>query len=47
MIDKRIKKSQVVELNFRVKLSDPDAWTSFYSELSAHSKITDVKLDKE
>ena len=47
MIDKRIKKSQVVELSFRVKLNNPDAWTNFYSELSAHSKITDVKLDKE
>lgn len=47
MIDKRIKKSQIVELNFRVKLSNPDAWTAFYNELSAHSKITDVKLDKE
>ena len=47
MIDKRIKKSQVVELNFRVRLNHPDAWTNFYSELSAHSKITDVKLDKE
>ena len=47
MIDKRIKKSQVVELNFRVRLNNPDAWTNFYSELSAHSKITDVRLDKE
>lgn len=47
IIDKRIKKSQVVELNFRVKLSNPDAWTTFYNELSAHSKITDVRLDKE
>ncbi len=47
MIDKRIKKSQIVELNFRVKLSNPDMWTTFYNELSAHSMITDVKLDKE
>lgn len=47
LIDKRIKKSQVVELNFRVKLVNPDRWTTFYNELSAHENITEVKLDKE
>lgn len=47
LIDKRIKKSQVVELNFRVKLADPAAWTSFYNELSVNTKITEVKMDKE
>lgn len=47
LIDKRIKKSQMVELNFRVRLSNPDDWTSFYTELTAHQDITDVKLDKE
>ena len=47
LIDKRIKKSQVVELNFRVKLVNPDQWVTFYNELSEHENITEVKLDKE
>ncbi len=47
LIDKRIKKSQVIELNFRVKLANPDAWVAFYNELSEHNDITEVKIDKE
>ena len=47
LIDKRIKKSKVVELNFRVKLAKPDDWITFFNELSAHESITEVKLDKE
>ncbi len=47
LIDKRIKKSKVVELNFRIKLANPDKWTALYNELSEHENITEVKLDKE
>ena len=47
LIDKRIKKSKVVELNFRVKLAKPDDWITFFNEFSAHESITEVKLDKE
>ena len=47
LIEKRIKKSQIVELNFRVKLANPDEWTIFYNELSENENITEVKLDKE
>lgn len=47
LIDKRIKKSQEIELNFRVKLVNPEAWVAFYNELSDHNEITEVKLDKE
>lgn len=47
LIEKRIKKSKIVELNFRVKLSKPDEWIKFFNELSAHENISDVKLDKE
>lgn len=47
LIEKRIRKSKVVELNFRVKLSNPNEWTIFYNELSEHQNITEVKLDKE
>ena len=47
LIDKRIKKTRVVELNFRVKLANPDAWVTFFNELSENENITEVKLDKE
>lgn len=47
LIDRRIKKSKVVELNFRVKLANSDEWLAFYNELSEHGNITEVKLDKE
>ncbi|MCE2399991.1 DUF4956 domain-containing protein [Candidatus Poribacteria bacterium] len=47
LIEKRIKKSQVVELNFRVKLAKPNEWLTFYNELSKHESITEVKLDQE
>ena len=46
LIDKRIKRSQVVELNFRVKMTDPSEWISFFKELSEVEEITDVKIDK-
>ena len=47
LIDKRIKKSQIVELNFRVKLTNPSDWLTFYNELSENENIVEVKLDKE
>ena len=47
LIDKRIKRSKVVELKFRVKLANSDAWIAFFNELSEHNDITEVKLDKE
>ncbi|MCG9129008.1 DUF4956 domain-containing protein [Candidatus Poribacteria bacterium] len=46
LIDKRIKRSQVIELNFRVKMTDPSEWINFYTELSNVEEITDVKIDK-
>lgn len=46
LIEKRIKRSQVVELNFRVKMTDPSEWISFFKELSEIEEITDVKIDK-
>ena len=47
LIEKRVKKSQIVELNFRVKLSNPSDWLAFFNELSANENIVEVKLDKE
>ena len=47
LIEKRIKKSQIVELNFRVKLSNPSDWLAFFNELSANENIVEVKMDKE
>ena len=47
LIEKRVKKSQIVELNFRVKLSNPSDWLAFFNELSANENIVEVKMDKE
>lgn len=46
LIDKRIKKSERVELIFRVKMVDPSEWIRFFIELSEVEEITDVKIDK-
>lgn len=46
LIDKRIKRSQVVELNFRVKMTDPSEWIRLFNELSEVEEITEVKIDK-
>ncbi|RKU27313.1 hypothetical protein C6497_11225 [Candidatus Poribacteria bacterium] len=46
LIDKRIKRSQIVELIFRVKMIDPSEWIRFFNELSNVEEITDVKIDK-
>ena len=47
LIEKRIKKTQVVELNFRIKLAKPLDWLTFYNELTANEDIVEVKLDKK
>lgn len=47
LIEKRIKKSQQVELTFRVRLANPDGWLTFFNELSRIENVTEVKMDKE
>ena len=47
LIEKRIKKSQLVELTFRVRLSNPEEWLTFFNELSRIENVTEVKMDKE
>lgn len=47
LLEKRIKKSQMVELNFRVKLANPQEWLTFFNELSRLENVTEVKMDKE
>jgi len=47
LLEKRIKKSQMVELNFRVKLANPQEWLTFFNELAGIENVTEVKIDKE
>lgn len=47
LLEKRIKKSQQIELTFQVKLANPEEWLAFFTELSEIESITDVKIDKE
>ncbi|RKU20845.1 hypothetical protein C6499_22970 [Candidatus Poribacteria bacterium] len=47
LIEKRIKKSQQVELTFRVRLANPHGWLAFFNELSRVENVTEVKMDKE
>ena len=47
LIEKRIKRSGVVELNFRVKLENPQEWLVFFNELSGIENVTEVKMDEE
>ena len=47
MLEKRIKKAGVVELNFRIRMSDPEKWLEFFNELSGIEDVTEVKIDKE
>ena len=47
LLEKRIKKSQMVELTFRVKLANPQEWLTFFNELSGVESVTEVKMDKE
>ena len=46
LLEKRIKKSQMVELTFRVKLENPQEWLTFFNELSRIENVTEVKMDK-
>ena len=47
LLEQRIKKSQQVELTFRVRLANPQEWLAFFNELSDIENVTDVKMDKE
>ena len=47
LLEKRIKKSQMVELTFRVKLGNPQEWLAFFNELSRIENVTEIKMDKE
>ena len=47
LLEKRVKRSQVVELTFRVKLANPEEWLTFFNELSMIENVTEVKMDKE
>lgn len=47
LLEKRIKKSQMVELTFRVKLANPQEWLTFFNELAGIENVTEVKIDKE
>ena len=47
LLEKRIKKSQMVELTFRVKLVNPQEWLIFFNELSRIENVTEIKMDKE
>ena len=46
LLEKRIKKSQVLELTFQVKLMKPEKWIVFFNELLSIENITDLKIDK-
>ena len=47
LLEQRIKKTQQVELTFRVRLANPQEWLAFFNELSGIENVTDVKMDKE
>ena len=47
LLEQRIKKSQQVELTFRVRLANPQEWLAFFNELSGIEHVTEVKMDKE
>ena len=47
LLEKRVKKSQLVELTFRVKLANPQEWLTFFNELSSIENVTEVKIDKK
>ena len=47
LLEQRIKKSQQVELTFRVRLANPQEWLAFFNELSGIENVTEVKMDKE
>lgn len=47
LLEKRIKKAGLVELNYRIKLANPQEWLKFFNELSSMENVTEVKMDKE
>ena len=46
LLEKRIKKTHLVKLTFRVKLVNPGKWLDFFNALSSIENVTDVKMDK-
>ena len=46
LLEKRIKKTQVIELTFQVKLVNPEEWFAFFNALSGIDNVIDVKIDK-
>ena len=46
LLEKRIKKTQVIELTFQVKLVNPEEWLAFFNALSSIDNVIDVKIDK-
>ena len=46
LLEKRIKKTQVIELTFQVKLVNPEEWLAFFNALSGIDNVIDVKIDK-
>ena len=46
-LEKRIKKTQLVELKFRVRLENPQEWLEFFNKLSEVENVTEVRMDKE
>ena len=47
LLEQRIKKSQQVELTFRIRLANSQEWLAFFNELSGIESVTEVKMDKE
>ena len=46
LLEKRIKKSQLVTLTFSIKLRNPEEWLAFFNRLSSIENVTDLKIDK-
>lgn len=47
LISQRITKSGTIELEFHVKLKQPEQWLSFFHELTALEAVEEVKLTRE
>ena len=46
LLEKRIKKTQMIELTFQVKLVNPEEWLAFFTALSGIDNVVEVKIDK-
>ena len=46
LLEQRIKKTQQIELTYRVRLANPQEWLAFFNELSGIENVTEVKMDK-